>query len=429
MSVQVRAFVGCVFAALGASFLVTTGVLIWEFWNTEWASISSFYSHLFLFFPTFGIVTLCAFYTPACVFTDMYMRYVPYGIQRYTFGFVAAVLLAIAGANMLTGSNERSIFEVKPELLRADLGSPTNCAAGEKCDRLPILLAVDNMRRVSQTRIGLSDLARNCRPDTLKDPLPGALPATRYCFASTPLPKDINTVTSSQRISDQECCQAQQRFTQAVKDLHDRPDGRSITARVHTALLPFKIFFAIVLFVISVMLAARRARMEENYSRYLPGIERGVLIGAVAMVVYPIMSHAFLQSAALLYFGGGPTGGYRSVAPAFSFALGAWGLLLLFFFYGRQNERVQNLARIGGMIGSAVAVVKYDQIIDVSVRGFGSGAGLVNIAVLCGAALAALALIAIWTTKELDEAELTSDVPAEAGRPGPQATSTPHESG
>ena len=411
MSVQVRAFVGCVFAALGVSFLVTTGVLIWEFWNTEWAAISSFYSHLFLFFPTFGIVTLCAFYTPACVFTDMYMRHVPYGIQRYTLGFVLTVLLAIVGANMLTGSNERSIFEVKPELLRGDLGSPTNCAAGEKCDRLPILLAVDNMRRVSQTRIGLSDLARNCRPDTLKDPLPGALPATRYCFASTPLPKDINTVTSTQRISDQECCQAQQRFTQAVKDLHDSPDGRSITARVHTALLPFKIFFAIVLFVISVMLAARRARMEQNYLRYLPGIERGVLIGAVAMVVYPIMSHAFLQSAALLYFGGGPSGGYRSVAPAFSFALGAWGLLLLFFFYGRQNEKVQNLARIGGIIGSAVAVVKYEQIIDLSVRGFGSGAGLVNIAVLCGAAMAALALIAIWTTKELDEAEPSATEP------------------
>ena len=109
---------------------------------------------------------------------------------------------------------------------------------------------------------------------------------------------------------------------------------------MHTALLPFKIFFALVLFVDQRMLAVRRAGDgERTTARYLSGIERGVLIGAVAMVVYPIMSHAFLQSAALLYFGGGPSGGYRSIAPAFSFALGAWGLLLLFFFYGRQNEQ------------------------------------------------------------------------------------------
>ena len=126
MSVQVRVFVGCVFTALGASFLVTTGVLIWEFWQTDWAAIASFYSHLFLFFPTFGIVTLCAFYTPACVFTDMYMRFVPYGLYRFAFGLVATVLLAIAGANMLTGSNERSIFEVEPARLKADAGVPAD---------------------------------------------------------------------------------------------------------------------------------------------------------------------------------------------------------------------------------------------------------------------------------------------------------------
>ena len=401
MSYGVRAFIGCVFAAVAVSFLVTTGVLVWEYWGTDWLAIASFYSHLFVFFPTFGIVTLLAFYTPACVFTDMYLRHIPYGVHRFSIGLVVVILASIGGANMMTAAGERSIFEVQPDILRADPGEPQRCAVGGLCERLPVLQAVENVRRVSQTRIGLSDLARNCRPDALKDPLPGAAPAKRYCFASTPLPDDINAVTDAQRSTDAQCCRAQQHFTDAVRSMHDQAGGRSLTARVHTALLPFKIFFALVLFIISIMLALRRERMESHYKHYLPGIERGVLVGAVAMVVYPIMSHAFLQSAALLYFGGGPTGGYRAVAPAFSFALGAWGLLLLFFFYGRQNERVQNLARIGGMVGSAVAVVKYEQIIDVCVRGFGSGAGFLNIVLLCAAAISAVMLILHWTTKEI----------------------------
>jgi len=413
MSYGVRAFVACVFAAIGISFLITSGVLIWEFWGADWLTLGSFYSHLFLFFPTFGIVTLFAFYTPACVFTDMYMRYVPFGVQRYAFGLVVAILLSIAGAKMLTGAGERSMFEVQPDLLLADQGEPAGCAARGACDRLPILAAADNVRRVSQTRIGLSDLARNCRPDSLKDPLPGVMTTKRYCFASTPLPDDISTVTEAQRTTDAECCRAQARFTNAVRELHDQPGGRSLTAQVHTALLPFKIFFALVLLIISVMLAWRRKAMERHYQRYLSGIERGVLIGAAAMVIFPIMSHAFLQSAALLYFGGGPTGGFRSIAPMFSFALGAWGLLLLFFFYGRQNARVQSLARMGGMIGSAVAVVKYDQIIDFCVRGFGSGAGLVNISLLCIAAIAALIFLVTRTTKELDETKPLEELIAE----------------
>ena len=139
------------------------------------------------------------------------------------------------------------------------------------------------------------------------------------------------------------------------------------------------------------------------------------------MIVFPVMSHAFLQSAALLYFGGGPTGGYRSTAPFFSFLLGAWGLLLLFFFYGRQNERMQNLARVGGMIGSAVAVVKYDAIIDVFVRLFGTGAGLLNVTLLCIAAFAAVLLILTWSNHDRPfkhhDKQTAGDEAAQAGTP------------
>jgi hypothetical protein len=400
MSLAVRAFVAIVFALTGLSFLATSAVLIWEFSQGEWLALGSFYSHLFLFFPTFGIVTLFAFYAPACVFTDMYMRHVPLGRLRFAIGFTAIVVASIFATKALTSANERSIFEVSPAVLRADQGEPPGCSATGTCERLPVMQAVDNVRRVSQTRLGLSDLARNCRPDTLKEIAPAQMPPHRYCFASTPLPADIGAVSRQQRTSDEVCCLAQQRFTDGVRQLHGEPNGRSMTAEVHAALLPFKIFFALVLFIISVMLAVRRVSMEKHYPEYLRAIERGVLVGAVAMVVFPVMNHAFLQSAALLYFGGGPSGGYRATAPLLSFMLGAWGLILLFFFYGRQNERMQNLARMGGMIGSAVAVVKYDQIIDVFVRVFGTGAGFINVVLVCIAAFAAVMLVLTWSNTD-----------------------------
>lgn len=425
MNFGVRLFVGSVFVLMGLSFLATTGVLIWEYWRADWLALASFYSHLFLFFPTFGIVTLLAFYTPACVLTDMYWRQGPdaikAGIWRYLTGFAVLVAASFWIAGGMQSAGERSIFEVEPDQLRLDRGFPEDCAGRGDCQRLPILQAVENVRQVSQSRIGLSDLARNCRPDGLKDPVPAIAPAKRYCFASTPLPTNFNSAGDVLRITDVECCRSQRLFTEAVADLHRRPGGASLTGQAHTWLLPFKIFFALVLVVISLLLAFRRVRMEQHYGEYLSGIERGVLIGAAAMIVYPIMSHAFLQSAALVYFGGGPSGGYRSIAPLFSFALGLWGLILLFYFYRRQEESVQNLARMGGIIGSGIAVVKYDQIIDFCVRLFGSGASQLNVALLCIAALAAALLLLTWMSQEEDETATSGPPPMAA----PPAASPP----
>ena len=412
MSMGVRAFIFIIFAVLGLSFLATTAVLAWEFWRHDWLTIASFYSHLFIFFPTFGIVTLFAFYMPACVFLDIYLHHVPWGQHRFIAGFLVSVALSIVIANSLMASEERSIFEVSPQSLMNDQGEPGDCRASGRCERLPVMTAVDNVHRVSRSRIGLSDLARNCRPDALKDHAPGP---KRYCFVSTPLPADPSQLNEQQRTSDAECCAAQERFTRAVKLMHDAPGGRSMTSLVHATLLPMKIFFALILLIISIMLVVRRKSMVRFYPHYMNGIERGVLIGAVAMVVYPVMSHAFLQSAALLYFGAGPQGGFRATAPLISLAFGLWGLLLLFFFYSRRDKEMQSMARMGGIVGSAVAVLKYDQIIDICVRIFGSGAGWVSLLMLSGVAVAALFALGITTTRELESADTGDLAPIEPG--------------
>jgi hypothetical protein len=253
---------------------------------------------------------------------------------------------------------------------------------------MPILQALENVRAVSQRRVGLADLARDCTPDPLVNIPPGLAEQRRFCFASTPL------ASSARLATDEECCRSQRAFIAAVNGLHAPQEQRSLTGQVHAWLLPLKVFFMLTLLTISIMLAVRRHSMERYYGQYMPAIERGVLVGAAAMVMYPIMSHAFVQSASLL-FGAASEGsvGYRAIAPYVSFAFGAWGLLLLFFFYRRRDKEMQALARMGGVIGSAVAIVKYDQIIDLSVRFFGSGASIANLSVLAAAALLALAVL------------------------------------
>jgi hypothetical protein len=398
----VRLFIAAIFTVLAASFLATTGVLISEY-PGDWPALATFYSHLFVFFPTFGIVALVAFYTPACVFLDLYWRHVPYGRIRFIVGFCVVAALSWAAAAEMQRSPERSVWEIAPKALLADAGDPAGCvskpgAPAGSCSRMPILTAMHNIRDVSQKRIGLADLARNCEPDPLVAPTEEAKEIRRFCFASTPL------AAGSTLIGDADCCRAQRALLSAVNGLAAQQQNRSLTGLAHNYLLPFKLFFMLMLLTISIMLAARRQNMEKHYHYFLPGIERGVLIGAAAMIFYPVMSHAFLQSAALLYGQGTDGFGYRTVAPFLSFAFGIWGLLILFFFYRRRDKEVQALARMGGIIGSAIAIVKYDRIIDFCVRIFGSGASLINMVVLVAVALFALVALLYYARQDIGDA-------------------------
>ncbi len=394
MLLGVKLFVLCVFLALGLSFVALPIGLTLEFPPADALTLATFYSHLFVFFPTFGVATLCAFYTPACVFTDMYWRYVRHGRLRFGVGLVVVAALSVSLAAWLGSGDERSMFEIAPAALTRDAGDPAGCGATARpaCRRLGVLAAANNVREVSQRRIGIADLARSCRVDPLLEPSPAAQ-RKRFCFASTPLRDGAPLHT------DAECCSAQAAFVDAIGEMYREPDQRSLTGRLHHGLLAGKIFFMLVLLVISVLLAAWRKSLDNHYAAYLPGIERGVLIGAAAMVIYPVMSHAFLQSAALLY---GTTSevGYRATAPYFTFTFGAWAMMLLLFFYKRRDKEIETLGRFGGVLAGAVAVFKYDLIIDLFVRGFGSGATAVTLLGLAVAAVFAIVALFVQTFGE-----------------------------
>lgn len=390
MLLGARIFVAVVFTLLGATFIATTGALYYEFGyqidSDAWISLATFYSHLFIFFPLFGVLALVAFYVPASVFVDMYWRHVPFGKMRFALGFLIVTAVSAGAGLGLGGGQLRSIWEVKPEVLAQDPGEPAGCDASQQtCLRVPVLEALRDVRARSETRPGMSQFVRNCDPDPLIETPPEQL-SRRYCFVSRTL---VDAAT---------CCQAQKQLGLAIRDMYTEEANRSLTVKVHKALLPFKIFFLLVVFMIALLLAVRRGGIKEHYGPWIRKIQRGVLIGAVAMLFFPIMNLAFLQSSGLLY-GTSLDSVYRSISWPLMGAFGAWALLLLFFFFRDADKDMETVARIGGVVGSGLAVMKYQVIVDYAVRFMGSGASLITLGVI--AALVGLAFIAIVVQPKL----------------------------
>ena len=100
-------------------------------------------------------------------------------------------------------------------------------------------------------------------------------------------------------------------------------------------------------------------------------------------------------------YGSAAESGYRAAAPYFTFAFGAWAMLLLFFFYRRRDKDMEALGRLAGIAAGAIAVFKYDLIIDVFVRVFGSGATAVTLSGLTVAAVFAIIALFVQTSEDL----------------------------
>lgn len=108
MSGGVRLFVFIVFSTIGVAFGAVTGALVYEFngWSlgdnhAALIALATLNSHLFLFFPTLGVLALFAFYIPACVFVDLYWRHIPYGRLRFVLGAAALIALSFYAAGIM----------------------------------------------------------------------------------------------------------------------------------------------------------------------------------------------------------------------------------------------------------------------------------------------------------------------------------------
>jgi len=375
--VGARIFVALAFFVLGASFLVSTGLLISEFRDAEWRSMLVTHSHLFFFFPVFGVLALAAFYRPAVVFTHLYWTHLRHGKVRYGLGLLAVAALTVAVTYWLDGK-PRGLYEVSASALLADRGEPTGCA-GQKaaCRRAPMLDTLVSVTEAAQRRVGLSKFARNCQPDALLE-IPDEMQKERYCFAA------------KGKLAGAPCCEAQTRFADTVARLQGDLGQRSLSGALDTILfLPLKIFFVLIVVAIAICLAIWRDSMDTHYLELVPAVERGVIIGALAMLFWPLMDYGYQQTSNALYgrWGAGPQ--FR-----LSLVIVPWALLLLFYFLRRLRKNLEIVGQLAGVAASAIAILRYEEINDWSVRLFGAGADNWTLGVLFG--IAALGFIQLW---------------------------------
>lgn len=356
-------FVAAVFTILGLAFLASTASVILEFQQSDWLDILVAHSHLFLFFPTLGLLSLVAFYLPSVIFTDLYWHghVKPFGRQRYIAGLVVVLAGSLYFANSLQVQSLRGIWEVSPAALKADEARGAQpvqgCSAnGQTCQRLPIAATMRSLRTEGQKRNTISDFARACKPDPFLEE-PTANRSIRHCFPA------------GQKLSASECCKVQEQFAGHVTRQWSGSVTRSRAAELDVYLLPFKVFFVIVLIVIGILLTFWRRKLDELYGSHIPALERGVVIGAIAMLFWPVMDYGYQQTSDVLF-------GRMSAGPPLrlSLVIGPWAALLIFYFMKRFGQDLERVAQISTIAASAVAVLRYQEINDWSARLLGSGA-------------------------------------------------------
>lgn len=393
-------FVGLVYGALAVSFLLTTGIMIWEFWFAGWLDHLTTHSHLFLFFPTFGVIALLAFAVPAALLTDIYTGacHIRHGRIRFTIGALVLLAASIWISHQLQSSYHRSVWEVAPEVLIADRGEPAECVKRDgACARLPVLAAISGVREASASRLGVGDLIRNCARDQLLAP-PPVPERPRICFVTTqwPWPHEKGPIPHT---TDDACCKAQGVMLETVNDWYRKDQRTSWTAEAHKWLLWMKVFFVLNLVAISVLLVWRNKLIVEHYPQWIDRVERGLLIGMMASMFLPFMSQAFVLSWEALV-GTIGRGTFGAITPLLIGTFGVCTLLILLFFYQREDRSSELFAKLLGAAASMLAVMKYDLVVDLFVRGFNAGADwrtLTGLVIAC--VLAAAAVVHSWNAE------------------------------
>jgi hypothetical protein len=366
-----KLFVATVFIGLGAGFIASTALLILEF-PSQWPTFLVAHSHLFIFFPTFGLLALMAFFMPSVVFTHLYWTHLPYGRARFVIGTGVVFGLTWFVTNFMLGptADPRAVWEMSPRAMSLDRGDPVGCGTSVPCRRIPIMAAVEKLRDSTDGRNDLSRFARQCKPDPLLEP-PEENERRRWCFPAGAM------------LNAGDCCKAQEAYRRALAERVAAPLSRSRHADWDLILQPVKIFFVLVVLSIGGMLVLWRQQIERHYPVQAGRIQRHVLIGGIAMLLWPIMDYAYLATSNVLF--GKET---DDLQLRLSLVVAPWALLLLFYFLRNFARNIEVLGQIGGVAGGLAALLVRDELRDWSVRFVGIGMPWWIIA----------SLVALWIT-------------------------------
>jgi hypothetical protein len=353
-----KIFAGLVFAILGASFVASPVLLYLEFRDHGWGTLALTHSHLFLFFPTFGLLALLAFHLPSAVFVHLYWHTVPWGKVRFIHGCVWAIGLAFFASYVLLGeyATPRHVWEIAPSTLAADQGEPVRCDEGRTtCRRVPVLDAIKNLRDSATTSVPLSKLGRACAAAILIEPSED-FGKERYC------------VPAGRKLTGAQCCDVQMATRAFVSQKFADRTPRSQLAHAEVILQGLKSFFIVVLMVIAILLLVWRVRIQRLYPDLARRIDWQVMIGACALLLWPIMDYAF-QDAANALFGRFDDG----IQLRLSLVVGPWLAVILYYFLQRFHRRVEVLGQILGVAGGLLAFFARDELRDLATKMTGVG--------------------------------------------------------
>jgi len=186
------------------------------------------------------------------------------------------------------------------------------------------------------------------------------------------------------------CCQVQARFTEVIAGMQADASTRSLSGKLDAYFLPLKIFFVLIVILIGALLAVWRSKLDEHYQALVPSIERGVIVGAIAMVAWALMDYGYQEVADALF------GRWSEGLPLrLSLVVGPWTLLLLFYFLRHLGKYSAIIGQISGAVVAAVYVLRYESVNDWSVLLLGIGASTPSIAVLVALSVAGVLWI-VW---------------------------------
>ncbi len=384
-----RTLVALVFALLAAAFVAETAVLFWEFGWEDGLALATLDSQTFVFFPTFGIVGLFAFWRVIALVVE----------DSWKSGVVGLVVLggvaSVAGvgshlfAQSMAGEDVRAMWEIAPEAFRADQGDPAGCVGPDApCNRAPLREALGGLRLEASRSVALQDYNPLCGAQETSPFAPPREATETFCFAS------------GQAMTQAACCTASDAFREVAAT--KAAESPSVLSDVHRLVFPIKAFFFFIVAVASVGLLARSDAIHARHPLRAPAAETGLPVGAITMLAWPVMNHAFGQSQALLY--GGKQGAFLSVEPLITLGFAAWAIIMIVYYVQRNRPSLDVAARGLGGLAALFGVLRYDLILGVTTRYIGVGAQPVTLIALGVICLFLIMQVAITKPQALREA-------------------------